>query len=354
MSTAPVSTTELSTSRLTSRRRRARALGLPLALLAGIVGLLVARVLLGTPFVYADLAVRAVLGQQIPGVSFIVMEDRLPAALVGALGGAALGLSGTIFQTMLRNPLASPDVIGVSLGSSAAAVTAMALVDAQGLALFAWTILGGLAAALLVLWIARAHRSGGAAGGGGAVDDRFVLVGIGVAAALTALIQYLLTRLPSMRAGDAMHWLIGSLSGATWPRIVVLAAGLALLVPVLAMLVPRLRILELGDDTAAGLGLAVPRTRIALVLVGVLLSALTVAVIGPLAFVAFLAGPIARLLAGRPSFTLSALVGAVIVLAADVAAQNLFGRIELPAGVVTGALGAPFLLWMLARSRRGR
>ena len=116
---------------MTSRR-----LLLPLLLVLVVAGLLTARVLLGTPFVYADLAVRAVLGEQIPGVSFIVMDDRMPAAVVGALAGAALGLSGTVFQTLLRNPLASPDVIGVTLGSAAAAVLAMAVLDAQGMALF--------------------------------------------------------------------------------------------------------------------------------------------------------------------------------------------------------------------------
>ena len=332
---------------MTSRR-----LLLPLLLVLAVAGLLTARVLLGTPFVYADLAVRAVLGEQIPGVSFIVMDDRLPAAVVGALAGAALGLSGTVFQTLLRNPLASPDVIGVTLGSSAAAVLAMAVLDAQGMALFWWTLLGSLGTALLVLWVARAHRPGGpGAGGAGAVDDRFVLVGLGVAAGFTALIQYLLSRMESQRAGDAMHWLVGSVAGSTWPRAAVLAASLVVLVPLLAALVGRLRILQLGDETATSLGLPVPATRIALVIVGVLLSSFTVAVAGPLAFVAFLAGPLARMIAGRPSFLLAALLGAVLVLAADVAGQNLFGRHEMPAGVITGALGAPFLLWMLVRSK---
>ncbi|MEE1650856.1 iron ABC transporter permease [Brachybacterium sp. J144] len=342
------------TAAASAARPRRRVLLLGAGLLTAVLVLVVARVLLGTPFVYADLAVRVLLGEDVPGVSFIVLDDRLPAALVGVLAGASFGLSGTVFQTLLRNPLASPDVIGVSLGSSAAAVFALAVLDAQGLTLFWWTLLGGLATALLVLWVARAHRAGGAgAGGAGAVDDRFVLVGIGVAAALTALIQYLLSRMPTQRAGDAMHWLVGSLSGATWPRLAVLAGALCVLVPLLALLLGRLRILQLGDDTATSLGLPVPATRIALVVVGVLLSALPVAVAGPLAFVAFLSGPIARMLAGRPSVPLAALVGAVLVLAADVAGQNLFGRIDLAAGVITGALGAPFLLWMLVRSAAG-
>src|SRR5699024_1554608 len=143
---------------------------------------------------------------------------------------------------------------------------------------------------------------------------------------------------------------IGSLSASTWDRAAVLACALAVLIPLLGLLVPRLRILQLGDDTATSLGLDVPRTRTSLVLVAVALCALTVAVTGPLSFVAFLAGPIAQRLAGRPSFPLSAVVGAVIVLLADIAGQNLFGATQLPAGVVTGALGAPLLMWMLARS----
>ena len=317
-----------------------------------LLALVLVRVLVGEPMVPIDLALRVLTGEMVPGYSFIVLDHRLPTAVVALLAGVAFGLSGTVFQTLLRNPLASPDVIGVTLGSSAAAVLAMAVLDAQGMALFWWTLLGGLGTALLVLWVARAHRPGGpGAGGAGAVDDRFVLVGLGVAAGFTAVIQYLLSRMESQQAGDAMHWLVGSVAGATWPRAAVLAGSLVVLVPLLAGLVGRLRILQLGDETATSLGLPVPATRIALVIVGVLLSSFTVAVAGPLAFVAFLAGPLARMIAGRPSFLLAALLGAVLVLAADVAGQNLFGRHEMPAGVITGALGAPFLLWMLVRSK---
>src|SRR5699024_9055632 len=182
------------------------------------------------------------------------------------------GLSGTVFQTLLRNPLASPDVIGVTLGSSAGAVIAMAFFQADGRALFWFALLGGLATAVLLLAVA---GTGGPGASGGA-DNRFVLVGIGVAAALTALISYLLTRLSLKTAGDALHWMIGSLSASTWDRAAVLAGALAVLVPLLGLLVARLRILQLGDDTATSLGLAVPRTRTSLVLVAVALSALTV------------------------------------------------------------------------------
>lgn len=328
-----------------TRRTALTAAGTGLILL----GLIAVRVLVGTPMVPLDLALRVIGGEQIPGISFIVMDHRLPTAVVALLAGVAFGLSGTVFQTMLRNPLASPDVIGVTLGASAGAVIAMAFFQADGRALFWFALLGGLGTAVLLLLVAGVGGVG-RPGGAGAVDNRFVLVGIGFAAALGALISYLLTRLSLQSAGDAMHWMIGSLSTSTWDRAAVLAITLAVLIPALALLVVRLRILQLGDDTATSLGLPVPRTRVALILVAVTLSALTVAVTGPLSFVAFLAGPIARMLAGRPSFPLAAVVGAVIVLLADIAGQNLFGSTELPAGVVTGALGAPVLLWMLTRT----
>lgn len=327
-----------------TRARRTVLMALTAALL--VLALVAARVLLGTPVVPLDLALRVIGGEPIPGISFIVMENRLPTAVVALLAGIAFGLSGTLFQTLLRNPLASPDVIGVTLGASAGAVIAMSFFEADGRALFWFTLLGGVLTAVLILAVAGAGRTGAT----GAVDNRFVLVGIGIAAALSALVSYLLTRLTLQSAGDAMHWLVGSLSTSTWDRVEVLAIALMVLLPLLALLVPRLRILQLGDETATGLGLAVPRTRILLIMVAVILCSLTVAVTGPLSFVAFLAGPIARMLAGRPSFVLSAAVGAVIVLLADIVGQNLFGTTELPAGVITGALGAPFLLWMLTRT----
>lgn len=335
----------MSAPRLPRPRRRAAALPAVIVVLLGI-GLTAVRVLVGTPMVAPEAALRVLGGEMIPGISFIVLENRLPTAVVAILAGIAFGLSGTVFQTLLRNPLASPDVIGVTLGASAGAVLAMAYLGADGRALFWFALLGGLLTAALILAVAGTGRRGAA----GAVDNRFVLVGIGVAAALSALISYVLTRLDLQAAGDVMHWMVGSLSTSTWERVTVLALALALLVPALALLVARLRILQLGDDTATSLGLPVPRTRISLIMVAVILCALTVAVTGPLSFVAFLAGPLARMIVGRPSFPMAAVVGAVLVLGADILGQNLLPGTELPAGVITGALGAPFLLWMLTRS----
>ncbi|GHD02336.1 FecCD family ABC transporter permease [Zhihengliuella salsuginis] len=321
--------------------RRVRRVG---AVLAGaVVVLFIARVVLGSPVVYLDQLAQILAGETVPGLSFIVLEHRLPAASVGAMAGAALGLSGTVFQTLLRNPLASPDVIGVGYGAATAAVTGMLAFGLAGPLLSAVAFAGGLVVALFVYFMADSGKHTG---------GRFILIGIGVAAMLQAVLNYLLTRTDVRAAGDALHWLVGSLSSSTWERAGTILLSLVVLVPLTALAVSKLKILELGDDAASGLGLDVRRTRAALVVLGVALSACTIAVTGPIAFVAFLAGPLARLLAGRTNFACSAFVGAALVLAADFAGANLFGDISLPAGVITGALGAPFLLWLLVRSNK--
>ncbi|MBG6084275.1 FecCD family ABC transporter permease [Zhihengliuella flava] len=326
------------TQRASRRVRRVLA-----GLIAAVIVLFIARVVLGDPVVYLDQLWLILTGETVPGLSFIVTEHRGPAAVVGALAGAALGLSGTIFQTLLRNPLASPDVIGVGYGAATAAVAGMLALGITGPALSLFAFAGGLVVALFVYFMAESGKNTG---------GRFILIGIGAAAMLQAVMNYLLTRTDVRAAGDALHWLVGSLSSSTWDRAAVLAACLVVLAPLTALAVSKLRILELGDDAATSLGLNVRGTRAALVVLGVALSACTIAVTGPLAFVAFLAGPLARLLTHRTNFVASALVGAALVLAADFAGANLFGDVTLPAGVITGALGAPFLLWLLVRSNK--
>ncbi|MCS6712113.1 iron ABC transporter permease [Brachybacterium sp. EF45031] len=312
---------------------------------------MIARVLLGTPVIAPADALAVLRGEMIPGVSFIVLHSRLPVTVVGVLAGIAFGAAGCLFQTLLRNPLASPDVIGVSLGASTGGVLALAVASTAAGAQFWGSLIGGVTTAVLVLLIAGAHRG---TAGRGRVDNRFVLVGVGIGAALSAVISYVVTRLPSRAAGDALHWSIGSLTSSTWPRAQVLALSLAVLLPLLAALRTRLRILQLGEETAAGLGVPVVTTRLALIGLGVLFTSLAVAVTGPIAFVALLAGPIARALAGRPSLVDSALVGAVIVVGGDVLGSTAFGPVDLPVGVLTGALGAPFLLWLLTRTEENR
>jgi len=338
--TGPTATGTWVRARRKGPRRRRTLITASLALT--VLGLLAVNVLLGSYTVTIPDFVAMAGGRTIPGASFIVMENKLPQALLGLLAGASFGVAGAIFQAMLRNPLASPDIIGISYGASASAVAAVVLFGVSGAGVSAAAIVGALAVAFLITALARGR------GGTG-----LILIGIGAAAFMQAAVTFLLARADINSAQDAMVWLTGSLNSANWDRVAILALALAVLLPLTAAGSRELRGLSLGDDTAAGLGFNVPRARLLLTIVGVLLAALPTAAAGPIAFVAFLSGPIAkRLNGGLASLSMSALVGAAIVLAANFAAVNAIPGVSLPVGVVTGALGAPFLLWLLISSNR--
>ncbi|WP_028272382.1 FecCD family ABC transporter permease [Arthrobacter sp. UNC362MFTsu5.1] len=341
---------------------RATAVNRTAVLAFAVVVLFAVSVLLGSYTVTIPDFVKILLahltgGQKIPGASFIVMENKLPRAVIGTMIGAGFGLAGALFQTMLRNPLASPDVIGISYGASAAAVTAIVVFGASGAVVSGAALAGALGVAALIYAISRGGslRSGGG-NRGNAAGSRLILAGVGIAAALHAVVSFLMTRADIRTAADALVWLNGSLNSASWDRAGVLALALLVLIPAAAALSGPLRILELGDDAAAGLGIRVGVTRLAVVVVAVALAAVATAAAGPVAFVAFLAGPIARRFTAKASLPASAFVGALIVLAADYFAANiaplLLDGTVLPVGVVTGALGAPFLLWLLVTSNR--
>lgn len=334
-----------------------RTAGLALA----VVAVFAASVLLGSytvtiPDFFKILAAHLTGGERIPGASFIVMEHKLPRAVVGTLIGAGFGLSGALFQTMLRNPLASPDVIGISYGASAAAVTAIVVFGASGAVVSGAAFAGALGVAALIYAISRSGSLGSGGRRGDAAGSRLILAGVGIAAALHSVVSFLLTRADIRVAADVLIWLNGSLNSATWERAGILGLTLVVLVPAVVLLAGPLRILELGDDTAAGLGVRVNGARLAIVVTAVGLSAAATAAAGPVAFVAFLAGPIARRFLRKASLPASALAGVLIVLSADFFAANiaplLLGGTVLPVGVVTGALGAPFLLWLLVTSNR--
>jgi iron complex transport system permease protein len=311
-----------------------------------LLAVLAARVLLGDFTVTVPDLVRILSGELIPGASYIVMEIKLPRALLALMVGLAFGVAGAIFQATLRNPLASPDIVGVSIGASAAAVFAIVILDLAGLPVSAAAVTGAVLVALLVRWAAGGRVRGSA--------YRLVLVGVGTAAALHSVIQYLFTRADVHDAQLTLRWLAGSVSAADWPTVRLLALLLLAASPLLLLVARSLPVIELGAEAAAALG--VPRRRTDLVLLtAVALVAVAVAAAGPVSFVAFLAGPIARALNdGRTTLAGAGLVGAVVVLGADYAADYLLPGGNYPVGVVTGAIGAPFLLWLLARSRTGR
>ena len=327
-----------------ARRGPARRTAVVLAGLTIVLTLVfAARVLLGDFVITLPDFFRIVSGTDIPGASYILMESKLPRAVLGILVGAAFGVGGAIFQTILRNPLASPDIVGVSIGASAAAVFAIVTLGQRGGWVSVAAVLGALAISFLVRWLV-----------GPSAGNRLVLVGVGVSAALLSVVQYFFTRADEWDVQLVLQWLTGSLSRVDWATVRILSVLLLVLVPLLVWLARSARVAELGDDTAAGLGVS-PRRSEALLLVGVLLVALGVAAAGPIAFVAFLAGPIARSFnGGRTTLVGAGLVGAVIVVAADYVAAYLVPDVNYPVGVVTGAIGAPFLLWLLATGRTSR
>lgn len=332
---------DTSVVRAARRRPRRRLLLVWSGLAVATAGAFLARVLLGDfTFTIPD-ALRIIGGEQIPGASFILMETKLPRAVLAVLVGLALGVAGAIFQGALRNPLASPDIIGVAMGASAAACFAIVELGQEGGAVAAWGAGGAVAMAVVVRVV----------GGSG---SRLVLVGVGATVALQAVVQYLFTRADEYDAHIALRWLTGSVSDATWPQIRLVAIGLLVLLPITALLVRSLAVAELGPDLATGLGVGRRRTDLVL-LVAVLLVALAVAVAGPVSFVAFLAAPIARALnGGRRTLVGAGLAGALIVVAAEYPADYLFADVNYPVGVITGVLGAPALLWLLATGRAGR
>ncbi|MBN9737164.1 MULTISPECIES: iron chelate uptake ABC transporter family permease subunit [unclassified Pseudonocardia] len=275
----------------------------------------------------------------------VVVNHRLPRAITGVLVGAAFGIAGALFQRIARNPLVSPDVIGINAGASAGAIVMIIGFGASA----AWVTGGALAgagvAAVAVYTIA--YRNGFS-------GYRLVLVGIGVAAILSAAATFLLGRADVNAAHQAAIWLVGSLSGRSWPDVVPVALGLCLLLPPVLGLTRRLQVLELGDDLARSLSPRIGRARAVLLACAVGLSAVATASAGPVGFVALVAPQIVRrVLAERsPGLLASAGTGALVVVAADLVARTAFLPRELPVGVLTALVGAPVLIALLVRSNR--
>ena len=314
------------------------------ALTVAILGLLVAMLCLGETSYSLPQVISVLGGEQVKGASFAIGTLRLPRALVGLLAGLAFGAAGATFQTMLRNPLASPDIIGISAGASAAAVWCIVVLHWSGPAVSGLAIVAGLLTAGLIAWLARGGESGG---------GRLILIGIGVGAMLDSVVSYLLLNASAWDVPTAVRWLTGSLNGARMEQVGPLAIAVVVLGGAILLLGRDLRALEFGDQTATALGVRVDPIRLVLVLAAVGLVAFATATTGPIAFVAFLAGPIAGRLVGHGSPVIwpAALVGAVLVLAADLLGQFAFST-RFPVGVVTGILGAPYLLVLLARINR--
>ncbi|ERK08016.1 Ferric enterobactin transport system permease protein FepG [Pantoea sp. AS-PWVM4] len=284
---------------------------------------------------------QVMLGQGASNIKLIVLEWRLPRVLMALLIGAALGVSGAIFQSLLRNPLGSPDILGFNTGAYSGVLVALVLFNQNASAMTAAAMIGGIATAALVYLFAWRN---------GVETFRLIIVGISVRALLMGLNSWLIISASLDAALSAGLWSAGSLNGITWtktpPVIVVLLLALLLV----ALLARRMRLLEMGDDTACALGVPVERSRLWLMLLGVVLIAASTALVGPISFVALLAPQIARRLGG--GMPLAGLCGALLLIAADFAAQHLFLPYQLPVGVITVSIGGLYLIALLVREAR--
>ncbi|MBP2479301.1 iron complex transport system permease protein [Crossiella equi] len=292
--------------------------------------------------------VSALLGAGDGATEFVVLTLRLPRVAAALLIGTALAVSGAVMQSLTRNPLGSPDFIGFTTGSATGAILVIVLFQGS----MAMVSAGALAGGLLTLVIAYllAFR-------GGLQVARLVLVGIGLSSLLVAVNLYLVTEANLYDALAAQAWQTGSLNGRTWAHLLPLGLAMLALLPLAFAYGRRLAVLEMGDSAATALGVRAERTRLVLVLVSVGLCALATAAAGPISFIALAAPQLARRLTGAagPNLGAAALTGAFLLSLADLLVQRVFAPVQLPVGIVTGAIGGLYLVWLLAREwRRGR
>ena len=277
---------------------------------------------------------------------FIVNTLRLPRALVALLVGVALGISGAILQGLTRNPLAAPDIIGINAGAGLAAVTCIVVLPSFPSALLPPVAFGGafFVAVLLYLLAWRGSSS----------PLRLILIGIGLGAVATALTTTMIVFGEIFEVSKALVWLTGSVYGRTWEQVWPLLPWLVVFVPLSFAFSRNLNVLNLGEDVAKGLGVRVEAERGVLLLCSVALAAAAVATAGTIAFVGLIAPHIARRLVGPSHGSLlptSAMTGGALVVLADLAGRVSFGATEIPYGIVTAAIGAPFFLYLLYRNR---
>lgn len=277
----------------------------------------------------------------------VVLGWRLPRVLAALLLGAALGISGAIFQSLTRNPLGSPDVIGLDAGAYTGALIVFTTLTSGAALVAVGSLAGGLAAAVMVYLLAFRRGFHG---------FRLIIVGIGIGSMLASLNTWIILNADLNVALLARAWGAGSLNALTWDQLTISATFLLPLIVATIFLADRMHLIELGDDTAAALGVRITPTRVVLVLVGVGLTATVTSVAGPIAFVALAAPQIARRLTRSAGVTItgSAAVGALGLVASDLAAQRLYAPSQLPVGLLTLCLGGLYLIWLLIHEARDR
>lgn len=329
-------------ARARGRRRYALVVAVTLAVAAGVT---LTALSLGAAGVTPERVLAVLVGGGDKVDRFVVLNLRLPRILAALLVGAAFALAGAVFQSTLRNPLASPDILGIAQGASLGAVWAILGLGLGGAAVAGFAFGGALLVAV-VIWLAAWRQ--------GLHGIRFVLVGVGMSYVCGSSVAWLLARSDVRQAQTALHWTVGSVGDVRGAELGVLAIGVAACALAIWFASRVLRPLALGDDHAAALGVRTSASRIVLLVLAVALVATATSVAGPIAFVALIAPAVARSLVGGGSTALwaSMSVGALLVLAADVIGQFAFPGLTAPVGIVTGVIGAPYLLWLLARTER--
>lgn len=314
-----------------------------ICLLLAVVGMCV-----GNTFYQPATVVKVLLGQNVKGASFTIFRLRLPRVLAAIGCGYAFGLAGNVFQKLLKNPLASPDIIGVTSGSSVAAVFGILIMKWNKVSVAIFAVLCGLAVAALIYYLA-------SSGEGGFSNNKLILIGIGAHAFLGSMISWMLLKAASYDVQSALRWLSGSLNNVELEDVILLYLVLLIFTLGIIKLKRELEVAELGDGHAKTLGVDINKTRILLILFSLIMLAVATSVSGAIASVSFLAGPIANRIAGQGKANIlsSALTGSVMVLGADLVAMNLLPA-RYPVGIVTGIIGAPYLIYLLmVNSKKG-
>lgn len=322
---------------------------LPLLLGCIVITLLLMLVALSTGDVALSLpqTLRLLFQPDASPQSFILHELRLPRVVLALLAGSGLGMAGLIMQTLVRNPLASPDTLGVTTGASAGALIWLSFFSLQyGSALMPWAAMAGAASAIGLIFLLSWRK--------GLTPLRLILTGVGVSALAGAVVTLVLVFSPLTTTFSAWVWLSGSVYAATWDKVLRLLAIYLWALPLVIFLLRYLKTLQLNDELATGLGVRVLPLRVLLLLGCVVLSGGAIAVVGAMAFVGLIAPHIARLVV-RNGFFGQALVtlccGGSMVVMADLLARILFRPADLPAGIFVALAGAPFFLWLLIRQR---
>ena len=330
-----------------SARASLRAITVVASLLAGTLVIAVLAIGIGKYTVAPGDVLGVLMGTNTSFDRVVILEWRMPRMLMALLIGAALGVSGAIFQALTRNALGSPDIIGINSGAYTGALIVIAGIGGGYYAVVAGALVGGLVTAVVVY--ALSYRNGLA-------GYRLIVVGIAVSAVLNSVNQWIVIKLDFHVAVTASVWQQGTLNGLSWTQVLPMTVCLVMVAVMLIALGPQLPVLQMGDDAAGALGVRPDRARLRYLVVGVGLVAVACAAAGPVSFVALAAPQIARRLTASPGVGLvpSAAMGAVLLLISDVIAQQLFSASELPVGAVTVSLGGVYLVYLLVTQARQR